>query len=101
MRPAAAGWEEEYSGKLVGDGFRRGKAVPTVFYNEVTGVRIVVHGDDFTMSGEKKQLEKVREKMKEWYDIKDRGIMGSGNGEIKEVTILLSTSPSSPESSPL
>jgi hypothetical protein len=88
MRPAAAGWEEEYSGKLVGDGFRRGKAVPTVFYNEVTGVRVVVHGDDFTMSGERKQLEAVREKMKGWYDIKDRGIMGSGNGEIKEVTIL-------------
>ena len=26
--------------------------------------------------------------MKEWYEIKDRDIMGSGNDEIKEVTIL-------------
>ena len=26
--------------------------------------------------------------MKEWYEIKDRGIMGSGGDEIKEVTIL-------------
>ncbi len=26
--------------------------------------------------------------MKEWYDIKDRGIMGSGHDEIKVVTIL-------------
>ena len=30
----------------------------------------------------------MREKMKEWYEIKDRGIMGSGVGEIKEVVIL-------------
>ena len=26
--------------------------------------------------------------MEEWYDIKDRGIMGSAENEIKEVTIL-------------
>ncbi len=26
--------------------------------------------------------------MREWYDIKDRGIMGSASGEIKVVTIL-------------
>ena len=36
----------------------------------------------------KKELKKVRELMKDWYDIKDRGIMGSGKDEIKEVTIL-------------
>ena len=30
----------------------------------------------------------MKRKMKEWYEIKDRGIMGSGDGEIKEVTIL-------------
>ena len=30
----------------------------------------------------------MRKKMREWYEIKDRGIMGSGGDEIKEVTIL-------------
>lgn len=30
----------------------------------------------------------MMKKMMEWYDIKDRGTMGSGEMEIKEVTIL-------------
>jgi hypothetical protein len=37
MRKAAAGWEEDYSKRLVEAGFTRGKAVPTSFYNKKTG----------------------------------------------------------------
>ena len=59
-----------------------------MFFNAKTGVRLVVHGDDFTYSGTKGELEKMKRKMEEWYDIKDRGMMGSGKNEIKEVTIL-------------
>ena len=74
--------------KLEAEGFKRGTGAPTVFYNSKTAVRVVVHGDDFTFSGTKGELEKVRGKMDEWYDIKNLGTMGSGAGEIKEVTIL-------------
>ena len=73
MRRAAAGWEEEYAEKLEGEGFRRVKGAPTVFFNAKTAVRLVVHGDDFTCSGTKKELEKIKRKMREWYDVKDRG----------------------------
>ena len=59
-----------------------------MFFNAKTAVRLVVHGDDFTNSGTKKELEKIKEKMRVWYVIKDRGTMGSGKNEIKEVTIL-------------
>ena len=52
MRRAAAGWEEEYAGKLEGEGFRKVKGAPTVFFNAKTAVRLVVHGDDFTYSGD-------------------------------------------------
>ena len=48
----------------------------------------MVHGDDFTFSGTKVELDRMKRKMEEWYDIKDRGTMGGGEGEIKEVTIL-------------
>jgi len=51
MRPAANAWEKEYVGKLSTIGFERGKYSPVVFYNSVTGVRCVVHGDDFTFMG--------------------------------------------------
>ena len=88
MRKAAAGWEEDYAKRMVAEGFKRGRGAPTVFYNQRTEVRVVVHGDDFTFSGTKVELDRMRRKMEEWYDIKDRGMMGSGEGEIKEVTIL-------------
>ena len=58
------------------------------FWNKTAKVRVVVHGDDFTMSGEREELEEMRGKMQKWYEIKDRGIMGSGFNEIRRVTIL-------------
>jgi hypothetical protein len=88
MRKAAAGWEEDYAKKMVAEGFERGRGASAVFHNRGTEVVVVVHGDDFTFSGTKVELDRMRRKMEEWYDIKDRGTMRSGEGEIKEVTIL-------------
>ena len=59
-----------------------------MFYNAKTGVRAVVHGDDFTFAGTRRELEGIRRRMREWYEVKDRGIMGSGGDEIQEVEIL-------------
>ena len=88
MRKAAAGWEGEYARRFEEEGYKRGVGAPTVFYNKAAETRLVVHGDDFTFSGPRKELERSRRKMREWYESKDRGIMGSAEGEIKEVTIL-------------
>ena len=51
FRPAAAAWEELYSGKLVGCGFQRGHSCTVVFYNADRDISCVVHGDDFTFDG--------------------------------------------------
>ena len=88
MRGAAQAWEEHFAGKLEAVGFRRGKAAPTVFYHPERGVRLVVHGDDFTFMGVRRQLKWIGGLMKGWYDVKERGIMGSAEGEIKEIVIL-------------
>ena len=88
MRRAAVGWEDHYAEKLESIGFRRGIGAPTVFVNEVTGVRVVVHGDDFTFAGVKDELIKVKNAMAEWYEIKMRGILGSEPNETKEIKIL-------------
>ena len=56
-----------------------------MFFNAKTAPRLVVHGDDFIYSRTKKELEKIKEKMRECFDIKDRGTMGSEKNEIKEV----------------
>ena len=65
MRPAAHGWEEDYSNKLASLGFKKGKAAPTVLYCKELQVRAVVHGDDFTFVGFKKDLKEVERRMKE------------------------------------
>ena len=88
MRPAAAGWEDDYAEKLEAVGFERGVAAPTVFYHRKKGIRVVVHGDDFTFSGTRSQLIKMRSEIKRWYEVKDRGMMGSGAEDIKQVVIL-------------
>ena len=72
VRKAAAGWEE---------GFAEAKERPRCFFNAQTAVRLVVHGDDFTHSKSKKELEKIKGKLEEWCDIKDRGTMGTAKRE--------------------
>ena len=88
MRKAASGWEDDYARRLVEDGFQRGRAVSTIFYHPKTQVRVVVHGDDFTFAGTESELKKIEAKMHEWYDVKVRGILGSGKHDVHEIEIL-------------
>lgn len=88
MRKAAAVWEEDYAKRKEAEGCRKGNGAPTVVYNAKTEVRAVVHGDDFTFSKARHELDKMLVKMEKWYDIKNRCTMGSGEAEIKEVTNL-------------
>ena len=50
-RDAAQNWEYEYSGFMEECEFIRGGASPCVFYNCKRQLRVVVHGDDFTILG--------------------------------------------------
>ena len=56
-RDAAQNWEEEYSSALRRAGYKSGEASPCVFYHTQKNVRIVVHGDDFTVLGAVKDLD--------------------------------------------
>ena len=88
MRKAASGWEDDYARRLVEDGFRRGRAASTIFYHPKTQKRVVVHGDDFTFAGTESELKKIEAKMHEWYDVKVRGILGSGKRDVHKIEIL-------------
>ena len=88
MRGAAQGWEDDYVKKLLGVGFKRGRAAATTFFNPTSGVRCVVHGDDFTFLGCEKGLREVQAQMEEWYDVKVRGVLGQDTGDLKKITIL-------------
>lgn len=88
MRPAASAWEKDYSDRLVEAGFRRGRAAPTVFFNAESGVRAVVHGDDFTFLGRGSELKRVERMMSGWYSLKVRGVLGPEAKDDKKIMIL-------------
>ena len=50
-RDAAQNWEVEYNKFMAESGFVRGVTSPCVFLNEARDLRVVVHGDDFTILG--------------------------------------------------
>ena len=60
MRGAAQGREEDYLAIFKGEGMLAGKSAPTVFFNEATGTRCVVHGDDLTFLGYAEDLQRMR-----------------------------------------
>ena len=84
---AASGWEDDYARRLVEDGFRRGRGASTIFYHPKTQVRVVVHGDDFTFAGTESDLKKIQAKICECYDVKVRGVLGSGKRDVHEIEI--------------
>jgi hypothetical protein len=88
MRPAANAWEKEYTQKLESAGYVRGEYSAVTFFNAETGVRCVVHGDDFTFAGPEAGLMEIKGKMMEWWDIKVRGLLGNDAGDDKQATIL-------------
>ena len=88
MRPAAKAWEADYSQKLKEAGFLKGKGSPSVYFNPASGVRLVVWGDDFSFLGREKDLSDMLDKMRSWYSIKLRGIVGPDPGDLKEIRIL-------------
>ena len=85
---AAANWEYKYSSHLVANGFMQGKVSPCVFWKPKTGVRCVVHGDDFTFAGTDYELEKCSIMMKKEYEVKIIGKLGPDKGDDKSITIL-------------
>ena len=88
MRPAAQGWQKDYTAKLTGAGFVVGRASKVVFYHEEWGVRAVVHGDDFSFAGEEEDLLRVQALMESWYDVKIRGMMSEDRKDLQEMTLL-------------
>ena len=88
FRPAAAAWEAHYAHKLEEVGFKRGLATPVSFYHEEKDVNLVVHGDDFTFTGEDASLRWVEDMMSQWYEVKVRARLGPGDQDDKEATLL-------------
>ena len=75
-RDAASNWEDKYA-HLIRCGSVQGKSSPCIFFNEQKGLRVVVHGDDFTFLGDDAACDWATTIMQEEYDIKLKGAFGS------------------------
>jgi hypothetical protein len=87
-RTAANSWEREYTKTLIEALFSAGRANKCTFYHEGKGVRIVVHGDDFVVTGPPAGLEFVKKILSKKYPVKVRAVLGPEAGDDKEATIL-------------
>jgi hypothetical protein len=88
FRPAAQAWESHYAKNLESIGFARGRASPVSFFDSVSDVSCLVHGDDFTFVGERAALDFVEGNMKSWYELKVKARLGDEDGDDKETDIL-------------
>ena len=87
-RDAAVNWEDKYRSHLESIGFTSGRSSPCVFFHKERGVRLVVHGDDFTFLGNDENLLWCQEAMQAEYEIKIRGKLGPDPTDDKEIRIL-------------
>ena len=87
-RDAAQNWECEYSAWLKSIGFSSGKSSPCLCHNPGKELRLVVHGDDFTLLGNTCSLDWFRSEIAKRYEVKFRGRVGPAKDYQKSITIL-------------
>jgi hypothetical protein len=87
-RDAPKRWEAFLAEQLVALGFARGRASPCCYFHAVLGVRCIVHGDDFVLTGRAHALDQVKAGMHERFLLKELGRLGGGQGELRELRVL-------------
>jgi hypothetical protein len=88
-RGAADGWQQEYSTTLVKVlKFRQGLATPCAFYHPTRQLACCVHGDDFTTSGPKEELDWFEQELTKVYECTVGSRVGPGPEDAKEATVL-------------
>ena len=66
----------------------QGLTSPCIFYNKAKDIRVVVHGDDFTVLAEESQIRWLTNLLGAKMKVKLRGILGPDPSDTKQITIL-------------
>ena len=69
---------------LVRHGFRQGRSCPNLFHHPTRHLVVSVHGDDFTSSGGKQQLDWLEASIAKEYEIAVGPRLGPGAQDAKE-----------------
>ena len=59
-----------------------------MFYHKERGIRVVIHGDDFTVLGQEVGLDWLRERIREQFEVKFRARLGPEDKDDKSVRLL-------------
>ena len=86
-RDAAQNWGEELGATMSQLGFRKGKASPCLYYAARRRLCAAVHGDDITLKGPRKEVEKFMNDISKIYETKTQ-IMGGDPDMPKSVKVL-------------
>ena len=87
-KKAAMRWEDTYKQALERLGFAQGRASPCCFTHNTRDLRLVVHGDDFTILGCDGDLDYFEKGIQTEFEVKVRGRLGSGKDDDKSIRIL-------------
>lgn len=87
-RRAAEGRQDECSSSPVTAGFVECKASACVFMHPSQGIAVSVHGDDFTATGPKEELDRFEAMMRSSYKLAVGGRLVPGKHNDKEATVL-------------
>ena len=68
--------------------FTQGSASPCRFVHEFRGLACSVHGDDFTSTGPKNELDWLEAQLKDKHELRKGGRLGPGDEDAKELTVL-------------
>ena len=87
-RRAADGWQSEYSGALTEIGFSQGTSSACVFVHKERHIMVSVHGDDFTCSGARPQLQWLEAGLRAKYELTVGARLGPGKDDDHEGLVL-------------
>ena len=69
-RDAAANWQRCVTEHLLGLGFTQGRSNPCMYHHKDRQVRTLVHGDDYASTGGIKDLQWLRGKLEQRFEMK-------------------------------
>jgi len=86
---ASAIWQDDYCDLLNAAGFKRGKSNGAIFFHPSTGVRVLVHGDDFVvLTDNQGDLDNFEKLIASRYEYKKEANLGWDSSDDKSATVL-------------
>ena len=86
-REAPRNWHKTYSKQFEGMGYEQGTSSPCLFFHKGKDIPAYVHGDDYAVTGTRREMKALEKEIKKTFDIKAE-YLGPREYDMKEVRLL-------------